>query len=91
VRDDETLWLPAGPHAIEPAASSAAPRLLRLNADLQSARIVDAATIEFSYVSSARAIAILDRAATFVEIDGERASAAPPLILPRGQHLVRIW
>src|SRR5450432_753501 len=35
--DDQTLWLPAGPHAIEAAPASHSPRLLYLNADLKSA------------------------------------------------------
>jgi hypothetical protein len=89
-RDDDTLWLPAGPHTIEPATPPAAPRLLHFNGDLQSARIVDANTIEFTYQSQARAIAILDRAPRTLEIDGEPVPVTSPLVLPRGQHLVRI-
>lgn len=88
--DADTLWLPAGPHSIEAAAASAAPSLLHLNADLKSARIVDVATIEFTYQSAARAIAITDRVPTRVEIDGENVPISSPLQLPRGQHLVRL-
>jgi hypothetical protein len=89
-RDDDTLWLPAGAHSVEAAPATTAPRLLQFNGDLKSARIVDAATIEFTYQSGARAIAILDRPAANVEIDGEAVPAALPLSLPRGQHLVRV-
>jgi hypothetical protein len=89
-RDDETLWLPAGPHAIEAAPASTAPRLVHLNADLKSARIIDAITIEFTYQAATRAIAITDRPPTRLEIDGETVPMSSPLLLPRGQHLVRL-
>src|SRR5208283_2534241 len=40
VVDGETIWLPAGAHSIEPAAGAPGPHLLRLTADLESARAV---------------------------------------------------
>jgi hypothetical protein len=89
-RDEETLWLPAGPHAIEAAPATTAPRLMHLNADLKSARIVDGTTIEFTYQSAARGIAITDRPPVRLEIDGEGTPVSSPLLLPRGQHLVRL-
>jgi hypothetical protein len=91
-RDDQTLWLPAGPHSVEHAPAEAGPRLVHLNGDLKSAHVVDAATIEFTYLSSARAIAILDRTPVALEIDGV-ATPAPnssTLMLPRGQHVVSV-
>src|ERR1039458_3344515 len=94
VADGETVWLPAGAHSLEPAAGAPGPHLLRLTADLESARAVDATTIEFSYQSTARAIAILDRAPLEVQIDGSGEplqSAGPKTIfLPRGQHFATI-
>ena len=45
VQDEETLWLPAGPHAVEPAPAAQSLRLVYLNADLKSARIVNPTTI----------------------------------------------
>jgi hypothetical protein len=90
VQDDETLWLPAGPHTIEPGPAPAAPRLLRLNADLKSARVVNASTIEFTYQSSARAIAIPARVPRTISVDGEPFPVASPLLLPRGQHVVTL-
>jgi hypothetical protein len=87
-RDGNTLWIPAGRHAIEPAPTFDAPRLVRLTADLKSARVVDSSTIEFAYQSRSRAIAILDRAAQRIEIDGIPFSATTPVILPRGEHTV---
>jgi len=88
-RDDETLWLPAGPHTIEPATATA-PRLLHLHGALKSARIVDAGTLEFTYRSAARAIALIDQTPVALEIDGEPSPLTTPLILPRGQHLIRV-
>lgn len=90
VLDSETVWLPAGPHTVEAAPPSTAPAILRLNADLRSARIRDASSSEFSYQSTGRAIAILDRVPKSIEIDGAPAPvpATPVLVLPRGQHVV---
>jgi hypothetical protein len=92
VADGETVWLPAGAHTLEGAAGRAAPRLIRLNADLKTARISSPAAIEFSYQSTARAMAILDRQPLRLKIDGaeERVILAGPktMMLPRGQHTV---
>jgi hypothetical protein len=94
VQDDGTLWLPAGPHAVEPAVRAAGPRLLQLNGDLKSARVVGAQTLEFTYQSPSRAIAILSRAPAKLQIDGsdETPKLAGPatLLLPRGQHVVTL-
>jgi hypothetical protein len=86
--DNETLWLPAGPHTIEAAAAVPAPRLTYLNGELKAARIVNSGAIEFTYQSQARAIALLDRPARKVQIDGEDAPLS--LMLPRGQHVVTV-
>ena len=94
VADEETLWLPAGAHSVESARTAQGPHVVRLNADLKAARTVGPRTIEFSYQSAARAIAILDRTARRLEIDGSEVtptSAGPKtLLLPRGQHLVTL-
>ncbi len=93
-QDDETLWLPAGPHAVEPATRVAGPLLLHLNGDLKAARAVNAHTLEFTYQSASRAIAILSRAPLKLQIDGvdEALKLAGPatLLLPRGQHVVTL-
>jgi hypothetical protein len=92
--DDETVWLPAGRHTIEPAPPIASPRLLRLTGDLKAARAVSATAIEFSYRATGRAIAIFDRAPVRIEIDGAeiRLDLAGPktVMLPRGQHVVTL-
>jgi hypothetical protein len=92
VADAEVVWLPAGAHSVEPAPPFTAPRVLFLNGDLRAARVLDAGTSEFSYRSSTRALAIVDRPVAVLEIDG--APEPPPqsrtLLLPRGQHVVTL-
>jgi hypothetical protein len=94
VQDDEVLWLPAGPHAVEGVPPSAGPRVGYLNGDLKAARAVDANTSEFTYQSASRAIAILSRVPVKLQIDGaeEAPKWAGPytLLLPRGQHFVTL-
>jgi hypothetical protein len=94
VADADTVWLPAGPHTIEAAPAIAGPHLMRLNAELKGARAAGPSSLEFSYQSSARAIAIFDRAPKRIEIDGapEPLGLAGPntVLLPRGQHVVTI-
>jgi hypothetical protein len=89
--DGETVWLPAGVHTIE-ASQPVGPRLLRLNGELKSAKVVGAAEIELAYESASRAIAILDRTVRFLRVDGiaqpVRAAGRGTVLLPRGQHLV---
>ena len=96
VTDGATLWLPAGPHTIEPAAETASPRILDFNGDLHSAERTKS-VIDLSYESSSRAFALLDRKPVKLEIDGAAApltilssEARYSLSLPRGQHLVTI-
>ncbi|MGO9256838.1 MAG: hypothetical protein ACLQU1_11120 [Bryobacteraceae bacterium] len=94
VADDETVWLPAGLHTVEPDAPSGAPRVLRLNAEVRSARVTSPAAVEVTYDSAARALAVLDRPAMSVKVDGAsypvRDAGGQTLFLPRGHHLVVI-
>jgi hypothetical protein len=91
--DAETLWLPAGAHTVEPSSQPAPLHLLRLNGELKGARSM-AHSIEFSYRSSARAIAVLDRQARHVLVDGAEvipeSAGALTILLPRGQHVVTL-
>ena len=50
--------------------------MVRLNAELQDARRVGANGVEFSYQSSARAIAVFDRRPLKVSVDGADERAA---------------
>jgi hypothetical protein len=91
--DDETVWLPAGAHSVGPGATRPRLRLIYLNGDLRAARVLNPTTIEFSYRSTARAIAVLDRIPRKIEIDGNAEDVAPgssSLLLPRGQHVVSV-
>lgn len=92
VADAETVWLPAGPHTVEPAPAQSAPRVVRLNAELRAARVISPSTSEFSYQAASRAIAILDHPPAALEIDGVPAPlpASAVLLLPRGQHVVTV-
>lgn len=93
VADDSTVWLPAGAHTIESANTAPPLRVLDLNADLRSASAA-ADGIEFSYQSTARAMALLDRAPARIEVDGAQMQpvmAGNTLILPRGQHIVLLF
>ena len=94
VRDDTTVWLPAGSNAIEPADKDAAIRILDFNGNIRTAD--PAATgLEFSYQSNARAIAVLSSLPEHIDIDGAPAERQVyesgrsfVLMLPRGQHIV---
>jgi hypothetical protein len=92
--DDETVWLPAGAHSVEPVATRRGPRLVYLNGELRAARTVGASAIEFSYRSTGRAIALLDMNPQKVQIDGGEPVAVKrgtgSLLLPRGQHVVSV-
>ncbi len=94
VADAETVWLPPGPHTIERAPAPSGPRLLRLNAELQAARAAGTSSVEFSYRSASRAIAILDRVPIRTEVDGAvvplHLAGPKTVLLPRGQHVVTI-
>ncbi len=92
VASDRFVWLPPGSHSVQPTAAEPPLRLLDLNASLRSAAAIRDG-IEFSYESSARALAVLDRPAAHIEIDGiptQPDTAGAVLILPRGQHIVTI-
>jgi hypothetical protein len=94
VFNGDTVWLPPGAHSVEPARRKSGVHLVKLNAELSSARTVSAARIEFSYESGGRAIGVLSRPPKRVRIDG--ISRAPELaspvtvFLPRGRHAVTI-
>ncbi|HET8547753.1 MAG TPA: hypothetical protein VFL57_07115, partial [Bryobacteraceae bacterium] len=89
----DTVWLPAGAHAVERGAADPRLRVLHFNGELRSAA-ASAAGIEFSYESQARAMAILNAAPESVEVDGQPAKPlilpGNVLMLPRGQHFVSL-
>jgi len=94
--DEETVWLPAGAHALEPAEEMPPMRLLDFNGELRTASVTPGG-LEFAYESDSRAIAVLERRPVRVEIDGEPVEARMIeegdrviLFLPRGQHVVNL-
>ena len=89
---DSTVWLPKGVHEIERTMQAPPLRVPDFNGELRSAKAT-ATGAEFSYQSSARAMAVLEKKPTKLEIDG--VAAAPEMIgdtllLPKGQHIVLI-
>ena len=94
VSDGHTLWLPAGRHRIEPANTVSPIRLLRLNGELDGVTALGAKGFRFSYHSTSRAFAVLDRIPARVQIDGATETpsmaGACTLRLPRGQHSVTL-
>ena len=88
------LFLPAGAHSIEPGTQAPEVRLDSFNGELTSAQMVDGRSIEVSYRSAARALAVLNRKPVRVEVDGVECAidrAGPMAVfLPRGQHIVTI-
>lgn len=94
--DGETVWLPAGSHAIEPGEGEPHARLLDFTGDLVAATCLTDG-LEFSYRSDAPAFAFLDRRPWAVEVDGEfweirgvDSEGRHMIRLPRGQHLVTV-
>jgi hypothetical protein len=94
VTDGRAIWLPPGKHSIEPSAEVSPIHIVDLNASLRGAS-ASPSGIAFTYQSATRALAIVDRRPSIVEIDGAKAS---PLVepsfanwlvhLPRGEHVV---
>ena len=89
--DGETVWLPPGAHAVE-AGKDYGVQMMRLNGDLLGVRRLGSIGLEFSYQSTARAIAVFDKCPLQLSVDGaeEELHFAGPrtILLPRGQHVV---
>jgi hypothetical protein len=96
VRDEVTLWLPAGSNVIEPAPKDPALSILDFNGNLRSAN-VSPAGLQLSYQSNSRAIAVVSQRPRKIEIDGAEyneklfdSGSNFVLMLPRGQHIVEL-
>jgi hypothetical protein len=90
--DGAAVWLPPGAHSIEAAPQAPVMRVLDFNGDLKSASSANGG-LELIYQSSARAMAIVDRAPKSLAIDG--VPSVPQmlgnvLLLPKGQHLIQL-
>jgi hypothetical protein len=92
VRDETTVWLPPGAHAIEPGGKSTPAHMTDFNGTLQSATAT-ANGFEFAYQSASRALAKLDRIPRTLQIDGDETKPEfldNILTLPRGQHIISL-
>jgi hypothetical protein len=96
VRNDTTLWLPAGRSQIESAQKEPAFRILDFNGDLLTAG-ASADALKFSYRSDARALALLNARPRSIQIDGASAQMEMLesgsdfiLLLPRGRHAIQV-
>jgi hypothetical protein len=92
VASPSTLWLPRGTHSVEAALTSPALYLRDFNGEIKSASASNK-SVDFSYQSSARAFAVLDRKPSKIEIDGAEAALeldGNVLMLPKGQHLITL-
>ena len=96
VRDDSTVWLPAGSNVIEPAQKEPPIRILDFNGNLRSAN-VSKQGLQIAYQSNSRAVAVLNENPRAIEIDGAPMEPKLPeykskfvLVLPRGQHIVEL-
>jgi len=90
VASDTVVWLAPGSHSIQAAAVKPLLRLIDLNAELHSASAI-AGGMEFTYRSSARALATFETLPATFQIDGAEAhpvTAGHVVMLPRGQHVV---
>ena len=90
--NDSVLWMPAGTHSVEVSDKAQGVRLVDLNGVLESVDKESDKALTFTYKSSSRAIAVLDRKITRVSVDGTSGdtSGGPALLLPRGEHAVTI-
>ncbi len=92
VGNADTVWLPPGPHTVEPGKQPAAAHLVDLNATLKAAS-ANADGFEFAYDSNSRALARFDRLPKSMQIDGAQSTPVfvdSTLVLPRGQHIVTL-
>ena len=96
VRNETTLWLPAGTSVIEPAPNDSTLRVVDFNGELHSAN-ASGQGLQLSYRSNSRAFALLSARPSKIEVDGAldveklaQSGASFVLRLPRGQHIVQL-
>ena len=92
IANSTTIWLPRGTHTLEAALLNPALHIRDFNGEIRTASATTK-QIEFSYQSSARAFAVLDKKPSKMQLDGAEAPlewSGNVLILPRGQHLVTL-
>ncbi len=94
VYDKGLAWIPSGVHTLEPGENRGFPAVRYVNADLKSARVIDTETVELTYQSSSRGIAIFERSPIQLKVNGRTSplTLAGPhtLFLPSGANTVQI-
>jgi hypothetical protein len=97
VLDGETLWLPAGAHAVEASERQLALRILRFNGAIRGVSVGGDDRVQVSYSSSSRALAVLSAVPSRIEVDGVEqdplvaGTETQTVLLPRGQHVVTFF
>jgi hypothetical protein len=93
--DGQTVWLPAGAHAIEASARALPLSVRHFTGTVKGASVGRNGEVELSYTSGPRALAVLSAAPGRVEVDGVEQTrvmaGANTLVLPRGQHVAVIF
>ncbi|MBV8068607.1 MAG: hypothetical protein JO270_01780 [Acidobacteriaceae bacterium] len=93
VQSSDSILVPFGQHTLTPAAAKPAVTIIDFNGEVRSAVVSNNET-DIAYVSGSRAIAVLERPVSLIEVDGEiyrkseAAQISQSIILPSGQHVV---
>jgi hypothetical protein len=94
VRNERVLWLPAGAHSIVGTEDVPPVRVVEFNGDLLGAEVRSDGAVVVRYEGASRSVAILDRPANTVLLDGRpdgfRFVGDRTLLLPQGRHEVVI-
>jgi hypothetical protein len=96
VRDESTLWLPAGSNVIEHAQKDPVLRILDFNGNLRFADATPSG-LQIVYQSNSRALAVVSSRPGKIEVDGAEyggklidSGSHFVLVLPRGQHILEL-
>lgn len=80
---------PPGKHTLAPATSQAPFTITDFNGDVKTA-IISNTAIELAYESRSRAIATFSTRVPFIEVDGVLEKGGESIMLPAGQHLLKL-
>jgi hypothetical protein len=88
-RTGDAVLLPAGHHTVENGGNAPGFELVHFTGDLVSASYKDSRTINFTYRSTSRAIAIFSPPPTVISVDGAAFAVGESVMLPPGEHRVQ--
>ena len=91
VHTDTEVLIPTGHHIVSTGFAETPLNLIEFNADIQQV-ISEKDTLDISYTSRSRAIAVLGCAASAIEVDGAPFGKSDDgvLLLPAGQHILTL-